>query len=197
MISIGAKATGGQRHLRVDNLIFGDQIDPQTGFIGPTQEEFRTHRYYGSGDLGMVFNTKSLYGGAAIAHLLCSNVSLLAGSATRIPRRYVFQAGYTWKPSDASPFSLGLHLLQQFQSGFTLSTANLLVQYKWAQLGVGRAQHNESYLFKAGIATKRIRVGYSYDLWRFQDTWNQFGNTHEVALQYRFEVKKKKGGSTE
>ena len=181
MLSFGIKLLAAQRlrewHTPID-VPSNDQA-----FLVPPDDGWH-RKLHGSSSVGVLLNTNAQYLGVAFQNIVRGNRAVWAGS-DYAPRTLALQGGYSWKKHETARFSLSGHgvlLLAKCRSSLRM---NALAQYRWAQLGVGKVFGGKHYILKAGIATRRFRVGYSYDLEQRAQEWNRFGAVHELAIQYR------------
>ena len=69
-IRSGFQATAVQKSINIDNLRFGDMIDPRRGFIYQSQEQInKDNVIYPDFSFGLLGFSKKLYFGLAIHHL--------------------------------------------------------------------------------------------------------------------------------
>lgn len=190
-VKIGYRRT----YVNPNLLTFGDQIDPQKGFVNSTDTFENPHRVNNNIDIstGLLINTEKFYIGVALDHINQPNVSVLKDGNSKLPIKYVAQLGYTYQKSDESNFSASINLLYQNQDVFDHLQTNLSFRYKWAIIGVGYSTGNspgESYTAMVGYYSKKLVIGYSYEYFRVAETTTLF-DAHELSLKYFFTLKKK------
>jgi type IX secretion system PorP/SprF family membrane protein len=175
-------------------LTFGDQIDPNRGLIYPSNEPALISRNSIDISSGLVINTENFYAGFSVDHLNNPNISNIKGSKSLLPEKYVIQLGYTYQENDSADYSILSSALYENQAGFNLFQFNLLQRYKWAMVGIGWTSEN-TYIAMIGYYSKKLVIGYSYDLYYGDIYSGKSFTAHEVSLKYFFTIKKKKGRS--
>src|SRR5688572_23931189 len=91
----GFEAAITNRSINFGKLVFGDQLDPNTGTIsGPTAESLRgSNRFFPDISAGGLFYTSFAWLGFAAHHLTTPNISL-SGEYSELPRKYSVHGGY-------------------------------------------------------------------------------------------------------
>ena len=198
----GIQASYQQRALDKTKLHFGDQIDPNYGFVYPTQEnvsQFADNISYADVSLGLMAFTEKHFIGLAVHHLTEPDDAFIATNS--LPRRLTIHAGSNFPVGKAR--RLGLILNEPF------ITPNILYmsQNGAKQLNVGLSLTNQSVsgglyfrnnfsnsdaiLIVLGYTTNGIRLGYSYD-YTISELIGTSGGAHEVSLSIQLPCKDKR-----
>lgn len=198
----GIQASYQQRALDKTKLQFGDQIDPNYGFVLPTKEninQFADNVGYADISLGIIAYTKKYFGGIAIHHLTEPEDAFIANS--NLPRRLTIHAGTNFSVGKSR--NLGLTTDEPFV------TPNILYmsQNGARQLNVGMSLTNQSLsgglyfrnnfsnsdalLLVMGYTRGGIRLGYSYD-YTISELMGSTGGAHEVSLTLQLDCKDKR-----
>jgi type IX secretion system PorP/SprF family membrane protein len=198
----GIQASYQQRALDKTKLFFGDQIDPNYGFVLPTQEnvdQFADNVSYGDVSIGVMGFTKKYFAGIAIHHITQPDDAFIATS--NLPRRFTLHAGTNFAVGRAR--NLGLTIDGPFV------TPNILYmsQNGARQLNVGMSLTNQSLsgglyfrnnfsnpdavLIVLGYTANGIRLGYSYD-YTISELMGSSGGAHEVSLTLQLGCKDKR-----
>ena len=199
----GIQASYQQRALDKTKLFFGDQIDPNYGFIFQTGEntsEFADNVSYADVSLGIFaqYNQKHFIG-AALHHVSEPEDSYITDS--NLPKRFTVHAGTNISVGRAK--NLGL-----IQSGpFITPNVLFMTQNGANQLNMGMSLTNESLsgglyfrnnfsnsdaiLVTLGYTSNGIRLGYSYD-YTISELMGSSGGAHEVSLTIQLACRQKR-----
>ncbi len=189
-----------QKALNWDKLQFGDQIDPQQGFIYDTQETPPDNSSVIFPDFaaGVVFGWRGmLHGGVAVHHLTEPDMAFYSQNTNKLPMKITGHLGVNINldgssaafTSDEEPkFYLSPNLLYQQQGPWHQINAGLyLIRYPII-IG-GWFRHNfenaDAVIALIGLQYENLKVGYSYDLTLSQLKSNT-GGAHEVSVSYQF-----------
>mgnify|MGYP001240024767 FL=1 len=199
----GIQAGYHQRSLDKSKLFFGDQIDPNYGFVFETGEnlsQFADNVSYADIALGFfgIYNQRHFLGGA-IHHVSEPEDSYV--TENNLPRRITVHAGSNFPIGKAK--NLGLIMDGPFL------TPNILYmsQNGADQLNIGMSLTNESLsgglyfrnnfsnsdaiLIVAGYESNGIRLGYSYD-YTISELMGASGGAHEVSLTIQLDCRAKR-----
>ncbi len=193
-VSITAAIQAGywQKTVNWSKLTFGDQIDPQRGFIWTTNEA-PGKQSVGNFDLacGMLISSKYLFAGGAVHHILEPNESFIDGQSP-LPRKYTFHAGANIPVNKASSYSdetvISPNILYQQQGDFKQLNMGVYVR-KGTIVGGMWYRGNDSFIILLGMEVNSLRLGYSYDVTVSKLT-NASAGSHEITLGYQFSCKK-------
>lgn len=202
-VMTGIQASYQQRALDKTKLFFGDQIDPNYGFIFQTGEntsEFADNLSYADVSLGIFaqYNQKHFIG-AALHHVSEPEDSYITDS--NLPKRFTIHAGTNISIGRAK--NLGL-----IQSGPFITPNVLFMSQNGAnQLNMGMSLTNESLsgglyyrnnlsnsdaiLVTLGYTSNGIRLGYSYD-YTVSELMGSSGGAHEVSLTIQLACRQKR-----
>lgn len=191
------KAGYYQRRLAWENLKFGDMIDPQGGFILPTNEKPPENPTRGVPDFsaGIFLDYDNLvFGGVAVDHLTMPDVGFYATNPTKLNMKFTVHAGANinlhggGSSNSDREFSLSPNILYQ-------------QQFKYHQLNIGVYltidpfiggvwfRHNfenpDAIIPMLGIHYKNLKVAYSYD-YTISNLSGTTGGAHEVSASWVF-----------
>ncbi|MDQ3111975.1 MAG: type IX secretion system membrane protein PorP/SprF [Bacteroidota bacterium] len=180
-----------QKALNWSKLTFGDEIDPQRGFVYETNE-VQGKQSVGNFDLsaGILISSKHLFAGAALHHILEPNESFLGGNSP-LPRKLTIHAGANIplnKGSREDEVSISPNILFMKQGDFTQLNLGLYAK-KGSIVGGMWYRGNDSFIILLGMEVNAIRLGYSYDV-TISKLTNASAGAHEVTLGYQFSCKK-------
>lgn len=183
--------------LDVNNLTFGDMIDPKYGFIYQTNENLSSwnNTTDHSFDLaaGFLGYTKHFYFGYAAHHLNMPYISFIQEERYRLPMKHTAHVGASFdlkrkskKEHNFGDISLSPNIVFQYQGGLCYMSEGLYLSLYPVTLGTW-LRHSfknvDAVIFTAGIEYNFIKVGYSYDL-TVSKLVNLTGGAHEVTLQF-------------
>ena len=199
----GIQASYQQRALDKSKLFFGDQIDPNYGFVfqtGENTDEFADNVSYADVSLGMfaIYNQKHFIG-AALHHVSEPEDSYITDS--NLPKRLTVHAGTNISIGRAK--NIGL-----IQDGPFITPNILYMSQNGAnQLNMGMSLTNESLsgglyfrnnfsnsdaiLVVLGYESNGIRLGYSYD-YTISELMGSSGGAHEVSLTIQLACRQKR-----
>ena len=203
IVLTGIQASYQQRALDKSKLFFGDQIDPNYGFIfqtGENLDEFADNVSYADVSLGMfgIYNQKHFIG-AALHHVSEPEDSYITDS--NLPKRLTVHAGTNISVGRAK--NIGL-----IQDGPFITPNILYMSQNGAnQLNMGMSLTNESLsgglyfrnnfsnsdaiLVVLGYESNGIRLGYSYD-YTISELMGSSGGAHEVSLTIQLACRQKR-----
>lgn len=187
-ISTGTQFLFGAKRIDWSQLNFGDNINPQQGFIYQTGDLARPNGInYFDLSFGLAAQWKKLFFGASIHHVNTPNVSLILGES-RLPIRYSIHGGYNFNiklgsGENAPILTISPHVFYQNQGGFDMLTYGMYASFKGAVLGAFVRQDTD-IVAMLGYDFNALRLAYSYDYVTSQLT-NQSGGSHEISLRYR------------
>jgi type IX secretion system PorP/SprF family membrane protein len=205
------------RSINFGKLVFGDQLDPNTGSIsGPTAESLRgSNRFYPDLSTGGLFYTSFAWLGFAAHHLTTPNISL-SGEQSDLPIKYSVHGGYKFyfKPgvmgtgifSRQSERSVAPAVQWRHQGPYdqldigTYFTFEPLLIGMWYRgvpyKKVNGFSNNESIVLLVGMtimkgeSTRRdiLNIGYSYD-YTISQLGIGSGGAHEFSLVYSWPIR--------
>jgi type IX secretion system PorP/SprF family membrane protein len=199
----GIQASYQQRALDKTKLFFGDQIDPNYGFVFPTQENvalFADNISYTDISLGLMAFTKKYFFGMALHHITEPEDAFI--STSYLPKRLTIHTGANFAVGNAR--SMGL-----IMDDGPFITPNLLYmsQNGAPQLNLGLSLTNQSFsgglyfrnnftnsdavLVVLGYESNGIRLGYSYD-YTISELMGSSGGAHEVSLTIQMACRPKR-----
>ena len=199
----GIQASYQQRALDKTKLFFGDQIDPNYGFVFPTQENvalFSDNISYTDISLGLMAFTKKYFFGMALHHITEPEDAFI--STSYLPRRLTIHTGANFAIGNARAMGL-------IMDDGPFITPNLLYmsQNGAQQLNLGLSLTNQSFsgglyfrnnftnsdavLVVLGYESNGIRLGYSYD-YTISELMGSSGGAHEVSLTIQMACRPKR-----
>ncbi len=207
-INMAVQGTFLQKSLNWDLLKFGDQIDPQQGFIPgvPTMETPPANTTVIQPDFsaGIAFGWKGiLYGGVAANHLTEPEMAFYTENTNKLPMKLTGHAGFNISlesggsgfTEDSEPgFYLSPNILYQQQGDFHQLNAGLYVIRMPIIIGTW-FRHNfenaDAIIVLAGFNYKNLKIGYSYDI-TLSKLKSNTGGSHEISLAWQFNCIEKK-----
>ncbi len=199
----GIQASYQQRALDKTKLFFGDQIDPNYGFVFPTQENvalFSDNISYTDISLGLMAFTKKYFFGMALHHITEPEDAFI--STSYLPKRLTIHTGANFAIGNARAMGL-------IMDDGPFITPNLLYmsQNGAQQLNLGLSLTNQSFsgglyfrnnftnsdavLVVLGYESNGIRLGYSYD-YTISELMGSSGGAHEVSLTIQMACRPKR-----
>ncbi len=204
--NLALQATFLQKSLNWNLLQFGDQIDPQQGFILPTSENppDNTSVVVPDFSTGVAFGWKGiLYGGVAVSHLTEPNLAFYTANSNKLPMKITGHVGVNINldkggagfAEDTEPkFYIAPNLLYQQQGDFHQINAGLYVVRLPIVIGTW-FRHNfenaDAVIVLVGINYKNLKIGYSYDI-TISKLKSNTGGAHEISLAWQFNCIEKK-----
>ncbi|HSV87272.1 MAG TPA: type IX secretion system membrane protein PorP/SprF [Bacteroidales bacterium] len=199
----GVAFSVAERTLDFFRLTFGDQLDlggqhrPTT--VNPVVPIERV-RYFDAA-ASVVAHSNTIWAGLTVDNLMRPNRSMLDGQVNRIPMKFSVFAGYRYEyggflRGDADE-SISLALLYRNQGKFNQLDVGLYWSKHPISLGLlyrgipifNNYEHglfnNDAIVAIAGIRTRFLRLGYSYDM-TISRLINTTGGSHEISLIYHF-----------
>lgn len=185
-----------QNSLRIDKLIFPDNLDPfygnhwisqETGFLSDPGFSFFDF------STGLLLYSHNYFGGLAIHHLAEPRQSFYQGAAGSdvLSRKYtahfgarlpVFLYGHHRKKFDISP-----QIVMQYQRGFGQLNYGLFATQKGLTAGAWFRQNfglrYDALILLAGFTKSRWQINYSYDI-TVSGLWGNTGGTSEISLVF-------------
>jgi len=172
LVSLLAGFEGSYRMINLDwgGLTFGDMIDPQYGFIYPTNEDINNYTEsvnFPDFSAGFVGTAENLHFGFATHHLTQPNQGFI--SESQLPRKYTAHIGYTFpinryrnKITTISPNFLyqKQQNFQQFNYGLYVRR-DAIVGGLWARSSL---KNFDSMILTLGLVQETFKFGYSYDI---------------------------------
>ena len=169
-VKAGFEASFRQINVDWTKLTFGDQIDPQYGFIYPTSEDIANYTQsvnYPDFSAGLIGYSKNLYFGFAAHHLTQPNQGFI--SESQLPTKLTVHAGgnfpvnkYRRDVTTISPNFLYQKQqdFQQFNYGIYVNRGPV-VGGLWARNSL---KNFDSFILMVGLIQDAFKFGYSYDI---------------------------------
>lgn len=194
--------SGGIMQASIDffRLRFPDQIDPNAGFILPTQERnFFQNRIHEDVNAGALYYNRYIYVGTSVMHITQPqqrfyNVSLPNPAAARLPIRANFFAG-AQIPIDRNregTQTIGPAIMYRIQQPFQQLDLGLYYTIDPLVFGVWY-RNKDAIIGLVGLQKGMFRVGYSYDYTISTLTNRISAGSHEVSLVIEFEKERRRG----
>jgi len=199
-INMAIQGTFYQKSLNWDLLQFGDQIDPQQGFILPTAENppDNTSVIFPDFAAGVAFGWKGiLHGGIAVHHLTEPNMAFYDQNVNKLPMKITGHLGVNINLEGSSigfaednepQFYIAPNLLYQQQGDFHQLNAGVYIIRLPIVIGTW-FRHNfenaDAIIVLVGINYKNLKIGYSYDI-TLSKLKSNTGGAHEVSLAIQF-----------
>lgn len=169
-------------------MTFGDQIDPQTGFVYNTNET--QHIASKSGidfSTGLLVYTNQFYGGFAAHHLTQPDEGFEGISILPIKLTIHTGANLSFKNKN---LILSPNILSIKQQDFQILLPGINAKYKWVVLGLSY-RNQDAFIINAGFQSRFLKIAYSYDYTVSKLTNNATGGSHEIQLAWFLHYQKK------
>lgn len=203
---LAAQGSYIQMNLNWNELQFGEQIDPQSGY-NPTlgvPETPPDNNTIGFPDFsaGMAISYKgSIYGGIAVHHLSQPSNSFYSSAESKLYMKYTAHGGAVIDLAGRDPYdedfgmiSISPNFMYMQQDNFhQLNIGMYATRYPFI---VGAwFRHNfenaDAIIPMAGIEYKAFKIGYSYDI-TLSKLKNVTGGAHEISLAWQFDCIEKR-----
>ncbi len=194
-IKAALQASYYQKRLGTD-FKFGDQIDPERGFVLPTDEPIAQQGdqtvNFADFSTGFMAFTDQFYGGFAVHHLAEPNVSFYDNPDSELPRKYTAHVGMmlpldnTRNPQRyISPNILYQNQgpFQQFNFGAYYKQKAFVIGAYFRQTGA----NSDAFQGLIGLHQDKYKIGYSYDI-TVSDARTAARGSHEISLNIELEA---------
>jgi type IX secretion system PorP/SprF family membrane protein len=199
-INMAIEGSFYQKSLNWELLKFGDQIDPQGGFILPTGEvpPDNSSVIFPDFGAGVAFGWKGiLHGGVAVNHLTEPNMAFYNQNENKLPMKITGHVGVNinldpgsigFTEDNEPKFYLAPNLLYQQQGEFHQLNAGVYIIRLPIVIGTW-FRHNfenaDAIIVLVGIDYKNLKIGYSYDI-TLSKLKSNTGGAHEVSIAWQF-----------
>jgi len=175
-----------QKTIDWDQLSFGDQIDPRTGFAFTTGDRARCGSISNVDfNFGLLANYSNFSLGISIHHLTQPNESLTCGNSP-LPMKIGIQFGYSLQIGlPQGILKLDPYMMYYSQGNFQLLQGGLNINYRNILLG-SMMRNKDSYSFLGGYKNERFTIAYSYDITTSSLGNSNTGGSHEFTTAFRF-----------
>ena len=195
--NMALQGTFYQKTLNWDLLYFGDQFDPQQGFVIPSSDQPPDNNSvrFADFDAGAVFGWKGiLHGGVAVHHLTTPNMSYYMNDENELPMKFTAHFGVNINPNGEGMlfdpiFYVAPNILYQQQGNFHQINTGIyiihlpLVVGAWYRLNY---EYADAVIVLIGINHKNLKIGYSYDI-TLSKMRSNTGGAHEVSISWQFD----------
>ncbi len=169
-----------QRSVNSGQLVYGNQINPQTGVIQGSNGGTVSTAFIPNMSAGALFYNNNFYAGLAAYNIFEPNESLVNGYAT-LPRKFVVQAGYYLS---LGQIMFNPYVLAMDQGTFRQVLPGVNATLGLFTLGASFRQTDpnaDAVNFLIGFAKGIFKVCYSYDL-TVSDARAAATGSHELSL---------------
>lgn len=192
-IRSGFQASVFQKALNVDNLRFGDMIDPRRGFIYQSQEQIkRDNVIYPDFSFGLLGFSRVTYFGFAVHHLTSPDEGFI--DLAVLERRFTAHFGaklpvgirhedMSWSPNFIFQRQ---GQAQEINVGAYLSKGPVV-----AGLWHRNSRNRDAIITLLGVEQDEFKIGYSFDF-TISDLNGQTNGAHEISFSYIFPCRPKK-----
>jgi type IX secretion system PorP/SprF family membrane protein len=215
-LRVGGQVSYVDRDAYFGDLVFGSQIDDQTGIVGDFSGENlgagARHQFMDYG-FGMLFHTENVWFGISGHHLTQPNISFLDGANSSLPLKVSAHGGVKFDLSGGSSSQymnkrLGTKELtlafnyknqgpfSQLDMGAQVNIQPLVfgVWYRGIPVAQKEQPNQESIIALLGISLGGgLDVGYSHDFTLSSLGNANTGGAHEISLRYSFLAGSSKG----
>lgn len=174
-LSLGIQGSFFGKYLDPNKLVFGETIDPQSGFA-PVQEDCRTEISGFDAAAGLMYFNRYFYLGGSAKHLLQPQDGFLSNTS-RLDIIYFGELGGKIRIGES--LSLVPYMRYRFQGNARAGQLGLKALYKFIQLDLGL--QNET-IFYGGLSYQGDHFSAGYNLVAY--TWfsNEVHFAHEFIL---------------
>lgn len=208
-LRVGGQVSYMDRDAYFGNLVFGSQIDDQTGTIGDFSGEnlgSDVNHQFVDYNLGMVFNNENAWFGVSAHHITQPNISFLDGQISQLPVKFSAHGGYRVDLSGGASRNFmnnrmgtrDLTFAFNYKNQKPFSQLDLGAQINFQPLVLGvwyrgipvsevvKTNH-ESIIALVGISlASGIDFGYSHDFTISSLGNGNTGGAHEISIRYSF-----------
>lgn len=215
-LRVGGQVSYMDRDAYFGNLVFGSQIDDQTGAVGDFSGENLGEDYNHSFvdySFGMLFNNENAWFGLSAHHITQPNNSFIEGQSSKLPVKFSAHGGYkidlsggaatnfmnkrtgtrdltlAFNYKNQAPFS-------QLDMGAQLNLQPLVlgVWYRGIPVSEISDSNHESIISLVGISLGNgLDVGYSHDFTLSSLGNGNTGGANEISIRYSFLAGSAKG----
>ena len=191
-IRSGFQVTAVQKSINIDNLRFGDMIDPRRGFVYQSQEQIkRDNVIYPDFSFGLIGFSKKTYFGIAVHHLTAPDEGFI--DVAVLERRYTAHFGaklpvgirhqdMSWSPNVIYQLQ---GQAQEINIGAYLSKGPI-VSGIWHRNSANR----DAIITMLGVEMDEFKIGYSFDF-TISDLNGQTNGAHEISFSWIFPCRPK------
>ncbi len=201
----GAQISYTSQNANYSNLIFGSQIDPDTGEVLPPGQGIDpglegVNQGFMDLGLGGVLYSKELWIGLSAYHLLQPNLSNIEGSEDQLPMKFSVHGGYKFliqkkagRGYSAREFAIIPTFQYKLQGKFDQLDLGLYGQFDPLVVGLwyrgipvqttGDHNNSDSMVALVGFEWNGFNFGYSYDF-TISGLGGRSGGAHEVSVTY-------------
>lgn len=178
-----------QRIMNFNNMTYGDQIDPQNGFVYNTNEIYgRQSRGFPDFAAGLWFSRKHLYLGFSAVHLTQPDQGIMGVS--KLPIQFYYNAGYHIRITPEIYLTPSLIVLNRTNIYYV--QPSLSVSYKNHYLLLLNYRNLNTFMLYGGYQLKenlRLTFGWGFPTEK-ELRAIQSGQSFEIMLRYSFSFKK-------
>jgi len=197
VLNAAVEATYMQYKLDWSKLMFGDQINVNSGSSEQTREYVPSKLNVGNIDLsaGILGGYKeSLYFGVAVNHLTRPDIAFYEGNENRVNMRLTVHSGVLidffqgMEGSDVRNFSISPNFIYVQQGQFRQLNVGMYVNkfpFVWGLWMRHNFGNPDAMIALFGFQTKNYKIGYSYD-YTISHLTNKSGGAHEISIAWLF-----------
>lgn len=158
-LSIGFEGGMHEKTIQFGRMVFGDEIDPITGFIYPGPESgTRNDVTVPDFSAGLLGYGKNYFAGFAISHITQPDESFVAGTSP-LPLKFTVNAGYI---IPIGSFTFTPTALYENQQNFSMEMLQWYLTKGRFTFGAGY-RFGDAILLTFGYKNKWMQAGYSFD----------------------------------
>jgi type IX secretion system PorP/SprF family membrane protein len=164
-LKFAVQATYIQKTIDWSQVIFGDMIDSQYGYVYTTKEkEPIPTRGYADFSAGILGYGTNYYFGAAVHHLTEPDEGFLKDSESPLPRKYTLHGGVVIRIDQAGHNVVYPSILFQHQARISQFNLGIYTKIKDSFVGGLWYRMNDSFIILMGVEQKSFTFGFSYDI---------------------------------
>ncbi|MFZ9295748.1 MAG: type IX secretion system membrane protein PorP/SprF [Bacteroidia bacterium] len=187
-LKFGLQGTYMQKNLDVNNLHFGDMIDPRRGFVWNTREAIpAAQKVAADFSAGMLGYGKNYFFGLSAHHINQPDEGLL-GTA-KLPAKFTLHGGYVHALDRENKSYFSPNVLIMSQQG--IIQVNVGLYYVNGPFVAGLwYRSSDAVMPLIGIQNSFFKFGYSYDV-TISELSGITGGGHEISMQFQSFCRKK------
>ncbi len=189
----GAVQAGwGHNALNLSGLIFPDNLDPNYGIHGVSNEAYSDPNFsYFDASAGMLFYNETLFMGIAGHHLNKPAQSHSADSLSVLYPKYTLHVGarfpFLYRNAMRRMFDFSPQIILQKQGAFTQINYGFFINRRGISAGAWLRQNitlqNDALIFLVGFISDSWQLTYTYD-WTISGLAGLTSGSHEVTLSF-------------
>ena len=189
VMKAGAQVSLAQRRIKLDELVFAENINPNDGTLLPSLSSDlpdNSSRFFPDFGAGFLLYTRKFFWGMSAKHVTAPNESLTSTQSSPLPMRWAVNAGLEFKSDKRTGtrtyFTPYAFYAQQAKFRQLTGGAILGIGVFYGGLSFrSNFSNSDAVILLAGIQKGVFRFGYSFDA-TVSSLQGEASGTHELAL---------------